>query len=109
MQQAVRVEGIDDAAALAECETDVGATRADRLAIALELLAREAVFGDEVRGGILALGRHAGVQFERLEVQVDVDSVADAFERAFERGEADRAPRTDDVGNEIDADRWPGH
>ena len=42
---------------------------------------------------------------ERLEVQLDVDRVAEALEGAIERPQADRAPRAGDVGDEIDLHR----
>src|ERR1700761_8715760 len=74
----------------------------DRLAVLLHLLGRHAVLPGDVLAGVLALGPHAGVQLEGLEVQRDGHLGAEALQRGLERGEADGAPRAGDIGDEID-------
>jgi len=106
MQQAMRVEGVVDARAPfpAELETHRGATGADRLAVLGLLLARAAVFFVQVLVGVLAFGRHVGVEFEGLEVEVGGDLWGHALQRGFEGAEADGTPGAGDVGDEVDAE-----
>jgi hypothetical protein len=55
-----------------------------------------------VRNRVFTLGRHGGVEFEGLEVHLDLHAVAQARERDFKRMQPDRAPWAGHVGDEID-------
>src|SRR3546814_4418297 len=52
---------------------------------------------------VLALGAELRIEFERLEMEIDLDLAAHALQRLLQRSQADRAPRADHVGNEVDA------
>ena len=69
---------------------------------ARQLLGAEPVLGAQVLGRVAALGAERRVELERLETQLDGNVLADALERAFERGQADGAPGARHVGNEFD-------
>jgi hypothetical protein len=51
---------------------------------------------------VLALGAHAGVELEGVEVQLQRQAI-DAAGGGFQRVQADGAPGADDVGDEINA------
>jgi hypothetical protein len=65
--------------------------------------AERAVFLRQVFLDVLAAGRHAGIQFERLEVQLGGDLAVEALQGLLERVQADDAPRAGDVGDEVDS------
>ena len=75
VQQPVGVEGVVDAGALRHVEREAHrlAALADGLAVALRLRRGGAVLLGQMLGNVLPFGRHAGVQFERLEMQARLD------------------------------------
>ena len=106
VQQAMRVEGVVDAAALVhvEGEAERRAARADAFAVLRGLLRRDAVFLRQVLDRVLAFGRHLRIELEGLEMQLDGDVVADPRHRLLQRMQPDRAPGARDIGHEIDLD-----
>ena len=105
VQQAVRVEGVPDPHPVAECEADLGAALAQVGTVLRQLGFAHAVLGAHVLGSVGALGGHRRIEFKGLEVQLDVDLGADAFERALQRVQADSTPGAGHVGYEIDLHR----
>src|SRR6185437_7914688 len=83
-------------------------TLADRRAVGVHPRLVDAVLAHDVLAGILACGRHLRVQFERLQVDVRAHRAVELRQRLLQAGEPDRAPRTGDVGDEIDAERGGG-
>ena len=77
-QQTVGIEGVVDAtvAVRAKRKPDLGAARADHLAIFLGLLRRRAVFFGDVLGDVLSFRAHLRVQFERLETDFSLHLAA---------------------------------
>jgi len=61
------------------------------------------VFFSDVFEDVLALGAHARVQFERLEMDVGLDFAGDALQRLLQRFQADRAPGTRYIRHEINS------
>ncbi|CAM2160419.1 hypothetical protein PT2222_80003 [Paraburkholderia tropica] len=105
VEQAMRVEGVVDARARTERETDALAPLADRFLSLGDLLGRAAVLLAEILDDGFAVRPHVGVQFERMDGHAGLDGIAEIGERALQRAEADRAPRAGDVGNEVDLKR----
>src|SRR5690348_8115899 len=105
MQQAVRIEGVPDAAAMPGIDHDAErrGTLADRLAIGLQLRFADAVLVHQVSIGVLALAWKLWIELERLQVDVGFDASIQLRERRLKTGKADCAPRAGDVGNEVDA------
>ena len=104
MQQPVRIERVVRASPLAATEHEAHGLAAlpDRLRVALHVRRRDAVLAREMLDDLFALGRHLRIQFERLEAEVGLHDAVESRQRFLERVEADRAPRTDDVGDEVD-------
>ena len=53
---------------------------------------------------IFAFGRHLRIQFEGLEMQLDLQGITDARDGGLQRLQANRAPWAGDVRDEIDLD-----
>ena len=103
VQQAVRIKGVVDAAALvhAEGESQLGTARGNGFAVLLALLGRGAVLFVQVLANVLAFRCHLRVQLERLKVQVDRDFILEPVCRLLQRLEADDAPGAGHVRDEI--------
>src|SRR6185312_5430103 len=115
VQKPMRVKGVVDAAAPAarlirhaELEAQLRAARTDVFAVRMRLCRRDPVFFGNVLSNFLALGRHLGVELERLEMKLGGNVSADARQGLIERFQADRAPGAGDVGNKVDFE-WSGH
>lgn len=109
MQQAVGVEGVPDAAVLrhphVEPGPSLGGAGADHGAVLSRLLGGRAVFAGDVVDDVLALGRHVGVELERLEMDLGLDPLGpEPVQRRGQAAEADDAPGADDVGDEVDVE-----
>src|SRR5204863_7918281 len=105
VDESMRVERVPDPRSVAEGEADRRAALTDDGAVLGDLLGRRAVLARDVLGGVFAFGRQRRIELERLEMQLDVDSIAELVEGAVERPQAHRAPRARHVGNEIDLHR----
>jgi hypothetical protein len=105
VDQAVGIEGVPDAtpAGRVEGETDGRAAFTDGLAVGRLLFGRGAVLATDMFGHVLSLGRHGGVQLERLEMDLGGHRALQLFERTLQAGQADGAPGAGHVGNKIDA------
>jgi hypothetical protein len=86
VQQAVRVEGVVDAAAAGhvEGEADRFAALADHLSRLDLLLERCTVFLGDVFDDVLAFGTHVGIEFEGLEMQLGDHVGSHALERLLQ-------------------------
>ena len=104
MQQAVSIEGVVDAAAAlhVEPETHLQPALADRIAVAVGLLGCDAVLLYQVLGDVLAARAHVGVQFEGLEMQIDLQIGPQAANGLLQGIQADGAPWAGHIGDEID-------
>ena len=104
MQQAVRIEGVVDAPAPGgvETETDLGPALANGVANLRLLLGRGAVLLRQMLADVLTTGGHLRVEFERLEMQFSGKLVLQPVQRLLQCRQADGAPRTGNVGDEID-------
>jgi hypothetical protein len=110
VEQAVRIERVIHPALVGHRhgETERGGALSDHLAIGGELLGRRAIFAGDMLDHILALGRHVGIELERLEMQRGFDLVTSACQRLFQAVQADDAPGAGNVRDEIDLER-AGH
>ena len=106
VEQAMRVEGVPDPRPVAEREADRGAALAQDGAVLAPACSAGAPYLRAMYSAASSpSARQRRVELERLEMQLDVDRVAEPLEGAIERPEADRAPRAGDVGDEIDLHR----
>jgi hypothetical protein len=103
----VRVESVPNARPLAEREAHGCTALSQAFAPLRQLLGRHAVFLRQVGNRVFTLGGHGGVEFERLEMHLDLHAVAQARERDFKRMQADGAPWAGHVGDEIDLHSGP--
>mmetsp|Transcript_3124 Transcript_3124/g.5430 ORF Transcript_3124/g.5430 Transcript_3124/m.5430 type:complete len:220 (+) Transcript_3124:410-1069(+) len=109
VQQPVGGAGVVDAAARLhpELEIERGAAFLDGLPCACQGGRAGAVFLCQVFLDVLALGAHARVEFEGMEMQVQLQP-GDAGGGGLQRIQADGAPGADHVGDEIDAHEGSG-
>jgi hypothetical protein len=107
MQQPLGVEGVVDPALVAgrRAKPDLRRAIPDRLPIGGGLLAARPVLLGDVFGDVLALGRHAGIEFEGLEMEMRLDEGAEPPQGLLKTAQSDDAPGTGNIRNKVDLER----
>ncbi len=100
----MRIEGVVDAAAplKVEMKSQRIAARLERLLAAVDVDRGRAVFLRDVLDDVLPFRCHLRIELERLEVKVGAELRAQARQGGLQRFQSDRAPRTGNIGDEID-------
>jgi hypothetical protein len=107
MQQTMGVEGIVNTpiGPHPERETQRLTALPNLFAVARHLDGVDAVLAHQMRVDVLARGRHVGIELERLKVQLHRHRIAYPLHRLLQCTQTNGAPRADNIGNKIDANR----
>ncbi|MDR6162037.1 hypothetical protein QE391_001665 [Pseudomonas fluorescens] len=106
-QKAMGIEGVIEMTALFQFElkTDGVPTRDDHFIARGNFFGAAPIFAHHVLDGVLALGRHVRVQFERLEGQLHSNFAGNICDGLFQRCRAECAPGAHHIRHKVDPDR----
>src|SRR5690606_21179373 len=91
--------------AVIEGKAERGAALLDHLAHRVRALACRAIFERHVLGRVLPFLGHIRIEFERPKPQLRFNLIAEFVERLEKPAQTDHAPRTGNVGDEVETDR----